>query len=291
MTDIIDILVEKQIDYRKSNNPSEILLKCTAGVHEDKNPSLHYNLEKNMFHCWSCGFKGSSTQFLKSIGVVTNIPIESKQEYKILKLRRKLNTFISTNEIILPHDRRIVTTDFKNISLRVLKEFNAFFTESQGLEDYLCIPVYQYNKLKFIEGRYRFKPKEEFSKYLRKPYGADVTNILFPLDKVKNYSNIILVEGIFDLLNLWQHGFDNVLCIFGTNNFDKRKVEILDRVGIISVQICMDGDLPGRTAADRISKLLETSNIKSTICNLPTGKDPGDLTAEEAKFYLSQTTN
>ena len=29
------------------------------------------------------------------------------------------------------------------------------------------------------------------------------------------------------MLNLWQHGIHNVLCVFGTQNFGKPKVELL----------------------------------------------------------------
>ena len=85
--DLVDLLNHRGIEYRKTNNPSEIMVSCTSGKHTDKNPSLMYNLEKNIFHCWSCGFSGGSTKFLESIGEVTRIPVESKQPYKIQKLK------------------------------------------------------------------------------------------------------------------------------------------------------------------------------------------------------------
>ena len=81
--DIVETLEKRGIEFRKTNNPSEIMVSCTSGSHSDKNPSLMYNLEKNIFHCWSCGFSGGSTKFLESIGEVTRIPIESKQPYKL----------------------------------------------------------------------------------------------------------------------------------------------------------------------------------------------------------------
>ena len=65
--DLQELLDHRGIEYRKTNNPAEILIACTSGEHIDKSPSLSYNLEKNMFHCWSCNFSGGITKFMKSI--------------------------------------------------------------------------------------------------------------------------------------------------------------------------------------------------------------------------------
>ena len=51
--ELIELLDKRGIEYKKTNNPSEILISCTSGEHEDKSPSLSYNLDKNLFHCWS----------------------------------------------------------------------------------------------------------------------------------------------------------------------------------------------------------------------------------------------
>ena len=86
--DLVDLLNRRGIEYRKTNNPSEILISCTSGEHIDKSPSLSYNLEKNMFHCWSCGFSGGITKFMKSIGETVILDVDSKQPYKIKKLKQ-----------------------------------------------------------------------------------------------------------------------------------------------------------------------------------------------------------
>ena len=83
--DLIEVLDKRGVEYKKTNNPTEILISCTSGEHVDKSPSLSYSLEKNVFHCWSCGFSGGVTKFLESIGEVTRIPVESKQPFKIQK--------------------------------------------------------------------------------------------------------------------------------------------------------------------------------------------------------------
>ena len=88
--ELIELLNTRGIEYKKTNNPSEILISCTSGLHNDSNPSLSYNLDKNIFHCWSCGFGGGASKFLESIGEVTRLPVDSKQPYRIKKLQDAL---------------------------------------------------------------------------------------------------------------------------------------------------------------------------------------------------------
>ena len=280
-----ELLDLRGIDYKNTNNPIEILISCTSGEHEDNTPSLSFNLEKNVFHCWSCGFSGGTSKFLESIGEVTRIPIESKQPYKIQKLKNKIKHLIECDDIELPSDRRMINKQFKGISAKTLKEFQAFTTQQLQLQNYICFPVYQFGKLKYIEGRLTISSATQ-PKYYRRPAHASIVEILFPLDKVKNTNYIILVEGIFDLLNMWQLGFHNTLCLFGATNFNRKKLEILDRTGVTKVDIMMDSDTPGTLAAEKIAALLDTKNIYSKIVKLPIGKDPGDITLEEAREAL-----
>ena len=261
--DLVELLNTRGIEYKKTNNPTEILISCTSGEHTDKSPSLSYNLEKNIFHCWSCGFSGGINKFMKSIGETVILDVDSKQPYQIKKLRDKI----------------------RNIDARTMKEFQAFTTEQMGFQDYICCPVYQFGKLKFIEGRL-MKSVTGKSKYFRQPKNGRVGDILFPLDKIKNTNYVILVEGIFDMLNMWQLGYKNTMCIFGAANFGKHKLEVLDRIGVTRVDILMDPDAPGQMAANKIAGLLDTRNIVSRNIKLPIGVDPGDLNVIQAKEYI-----
>lgn len=283
--ELVELLNHRGIEYRKTNNPAEILISCTSGEHIDKSPSLSYNLEKNMFHCWSCGFSGGITKFMKSIGETVILDVDSKQPYKIKKLKDKIRKVVEFDEIQLPQQRQMYTGEFKGISGATLKEFQTFTSPDMGLKEYVCIPVYQFGKLKFIEGRYAGmvagKPK-----YYRRPQGASVRDVVFPLDKVKNTNYIILVEGLFDMLNMWQLGYKNTLCIFGASNFGRDKLDLVDKIGVNRVDIMMDPDAPGQMAADKIQSLLDSKNIYSRIIKLPLGHDPGDITKDIAEAAL-----
>ena len=110
--------------------------------------------------------------------------------------------------------------------------------------------------------------------------------MLFPLDKIKNTNYVILVEGIFDMLNMWQLGYKNTLCIFGATNFGRKKLEVLDRIGVTRVDIVMDPDAPGQMAASKIAAELDSRNIVSRNIKLPVGTDPGDINVIQAKEYI-----
>ena len=283
--ELVELLNHRGIEYRKTNNPSEILISCTSGEHTDKSPSLSYNLEKNIFHCWSCGFSGGITKFMKSIGETVILDVDSKQPYKIKKLKDKIRNVIEVDDIQLPTERHLYPSEFRNIDARTMKEFQAFTTDQMGLQDYVCFPVYQFGKLKFIEGRLS-KSIAGKPKYFRRPSKASVRDTLFPLDKIKNTNYVILVEGIFDMLNMWQLGYKNTMCIFGATNFGRKKLEILDRIGVTRVDILMDPDAPGQMAASKIASELDSRNIVSRNIKLPVGVDPGDLNVIQAKEYI-----
>lgn len=282
MTDVLD---QHGLKYEKTNNPVEIVIQCTSGNHADNKPSMTYNLDKDIFHCWSCGFKGTKRRFLQSIGINTDIPFDSKQPFKVQKLRDKLNELMFEDNMTIPEDARAINGSVRNISPGTIKDFGAFFTEKLGLEDYVCFPVSQFGKIRFIEGRNRFA-KSEKPRYYRRPAKARSSDILFPLDKIKDKSQLILVEGLFDMLNMWDKGYTNTVCVFGATNFSTPKLEILDKIGTTFVEILFDGDEAGRNGAKKIADLLDKRFIQSKIITLSEGKDPGDLTQEELNMIL-----
>jgi DNA primase len=285
-----DVLTEKGIYFLPNpNKPSEVVVRCFSGMHEDKNPSLSFNLEKGVFNCFSCGFKGNTQQFFSGLGITETPTLNSKIGVKINKLKKKLEIIRDGTEVRMPEPIINITHSFKGISAKTLKDFSAFFTDSNGFSEYVCIPIYQHKKLRFVEGRYKvLNSTSEMPKYLRKPNGVSVSNILFPLDKITDFSHIILVEGLFDVLKLHDLGYTNSLCIFGTQNFGTEKAKLLDEYGCRKVTVLMDGDTAGKNAASKIAKLLDTRNIEVDVVTLSDGLDPGSFNAETAEIYLGK---
>jgi 5S rRNA maturation endonuclease (ribonuclease M5) len=286
--DVVKVLTDNGVFFKTNpNNPVEILIQCFSGMHEDKNPSLGFNLEKGVYHCFSCGVSGNADKLFRNLGIYNPITATTKQTYKINKLIKKLDKIRFGTNVRLPEPRDAINYDFKGISSETLVDFEAFTTTADGLENYICIPVYQFGKLRFIESRYSsLVEKLTVPKYLRKPGGVEVSDVLFPLDNIENFDTIILVEGIFDMLNLYDLGYTNTLCYFGVENFNAQKAKLLDEYGCKHVIVVADGDAPGRRVAKKIEQLFDNRSIKTTIVELDDGKDPGSLTFVEAKQLL-----
>lgn len=284
--DIEKILTEEGIEYKRFKQ-NEIVIKCTSGDHIDKNPSLRYNLEQHIFNCFSCGFSGNYRKFLRSIGRPVSEDVASKQSYEILKLKNKLAKKTASTVVRMPALTEPYMGPLKGINAETIHEFEAFTTKDLALENYICFPIYQYKKLKFIEARHRLNsPPEGTPRYLRKPEDVKASRVLFPLDKITDRHNVILVEGLTDMLNMWQYGYTNVLCIFGINNFGKEKIQLLNDVGVTHATLMFDGDLAGRNGTNKIGELLETSGIKTQRILLAQDHDPGMLTGLQIKEYM-----
>ena len=129
MHEIEKILIDRGIEYKmNANNPYEINMKCFSGEHVDSNPSLSYNLEKGVFNCFACGFKGDTTKLMKELGIIFTVEPLSKQAFKIKRLQEKLDGLRGDRPIFLPEPRFPVKHSFKGISQNTLIRFDAFLT-------------------------------------------------------------------------------------------------------------------------------------------------------------------
>ena len=158
--------------------------------------------------------------------------------------------------------------------------FEAFKSIGADYEGRITFPIRDLkNRIVCFLGR----SEEAFTKkkYLFTPPHTKVP--LFPLKQLQLEAGaVLLVEGIFDMLNLYDNGFRNVLCIFGTNSMNEEKLNLLKVLGVTSIDVCLDPDKAGQDAAAKIKEMAEemfftVRNIDLKDC------DPGDLTPIRAK--------
>ena len=102
--------------------------------------------------------------------------------------------------------------------------------------------------------------------------------------KVKPINNrVILVEGIFDCLNLWDNGLRNTVCCFGTQQMDWYKLSLLKLQGVQGIDIMFDGDEAGQKATEQIKTIAEKMELSVQKITLRDGQDPGGLTPAQIK--------
>lgn len=278
---VADLLKEKGIYFTISGK--DYVTKCFNPDHTDTNPSFRIDRATGICHCFSCGFK---TNIFKHFGLLTN-----NVSIRIVKLKAKLKALNESTNGLEELDGAIpITKSFRGVSPSTLKEFGAFYTDRvDKMEDRIIFPIKDIrDKTVCYVGRHTLSNANP--RYQNYPTGASVP--LFPAKLNARYRSIVLVEGLFDLLNCYDKGLQNVVCTFGT-------VKLLNEVaaklfpykvmGVEKIFILFDGDIAGREAAAKTKPLIEEAGFICEIIDLPDEVDPGCMEAEDIEALVEYT--
>ena len=99
--------------------------------------------------------------------------------------------------------------------------------------------------------------------------------------------SVILVEGIYDMINLHDKGLTNAVCCFGTKNINEEKLKMLSIQGVESVDIFFDGDDAGQTAAREVREMVERVGLHPRNVHLK-DSDPGAFTETRVEKLKSK---
>lgn len=267
---VASFLNTQNISFTSSGK--DYVIKCLNPEHEDSNPSCRVDKLTGLTHCFSCGWRAN---IFKHFGVFTD-----NTSVKVAKLKKKIKDLrIASIELELPSDHTPFTQKHRNISTTTYRKFGAFITqEIEKLQDRVVFPIKDISgRTTSFLGRHILsdaKPRYEI-------YPSGVALNLYPLVMDKGTKSIVLVEGIFDMLNLYDKGVTNVVCTFGTQGITEHSVAtkmLAFKVqGIEKVYILYDGDDAGHKAAVTIKPLLEDQGFVVDIIQMEDGMDPGAL--------------
>jgi DNA primase len=279
---VLDLINKNSLAFSVSGR--DYLIKCLNPEHEDSNPSFRVDKVSGVAHCFSCGFK---TNLFKYYGVFTNpIPI------KIAKLKEKLAELKMGNlGLDLPTGHTPYTKQFRGVSPQTLKQFGAFYTNQvEKLQDRIIFPVKDITgKIVVFVARHTLSNGNP--RYINYPSG--VTMPVFPAHLPSGYQSMVIVEGVFDMLNLYDKGLENVICAFGTNTLQNETAQKLlpfKAQGVTHIYILFDGDDAGAQAAKNIKPLIEQEGFIVEIITLPDGTDPGELDQFDVKSIAEYIT-
>lgn len=255
---------------------ADFVIKCLNIEHEDSNPSFRIDKTKGIGHCFSCGYK---VNIFKHFGIITNMV-----NIKVAVLKEKLNNLKQSAEGLDMLDGYTPFTDkFRNISQTTMREFDMFYTDKvKGMEDRAIIPLKDIKgNIKMFIGRHVLSKGEP--RYMIYPKASNLP-LLPPVLKQRN-KGLVLVEGMFDMLNLYDKGLHNVCAVMGTQaiNNDNAKYKFLPfkAQGVANIYICFDGDDAGRDAGKLLKPRLESYGFIVEIVELEDGTDPGGMNQED----------
>jgi DNA primase len=278
---VLELLKDKGVAFSISGK--DYVTKCFNPDHNDTNPSFRIDRSTGIAHCFSCGFK---TNVFKYYGLLTN-----NVSVRIAKLKEKLNVLKESSSGLDPLDgAKPINKSFRNVSVQTLRHFKAFETDQvEKMIDRIVFPITDVRgKTVCYVGRHSMSNGNP--RYVNYPSG--VTIPLFPAKFEEKHRTIILVEGIFDMLNCYDKGLRNTVCTFGTSkllNDVKEKMLSYKVMGIEKVFILYDGDDAGREAARKIKPLIEEAGFLTEIIDLPEGQDPGVITQEDVNSLIEYT--
>ena len=111
--------------------------------------------------------------------------------------------------------------------------------------------------------------------------------LLFGLDiarsAIRDRSEVVLVEGEFDVLSSFQAGVENVVASKGTA-LTSHQVVLLSRI-CESVALCFDRDVAGDSASRRGIELLDAAGLEVKVVGLSKYKDPDEFTKNDGPGF------
>lgn len=317
--DQIDDLLDNVIDTYNPNfwKDGEKLICCP--VHGESNPSMGVSAEKQICHCFSCGFAGDFSKLLvyslpDKFGFNnTTLDLEKKTyvrsyrkareflaeryelEYHELGYRTKsIKRYEQTYNKYLKEDVHKEIPRFKLAPYMSGKEtYQYFFDRGFDKEDMktfmigrdvdnktVTIPVFNENgSLAGIIGRY-ISPKRKKNQRYKIYDNFERSGLLYPLDKSSPDDGvIIIVEGQFDVIRMHKIGYTNTYAIM-TNQISKAQCKWVEK-NCSTVIWIGDNDSRGIEGRDIAMKMLK-NKVKFKIVDYPSyGKDVCDWEDED----------
>lgn len=269
-------------------------------LHQETRPSFYVNTAKNLFYCHGCGRGGDLIRFVQ---LFLDLPFRQtvallEQELTpdpVSKLLEETAAFYQLQLHRYPEAMRYL--EHRGVhNPALIEELGIGYAPGGNLRRHLAAWCSSFDLLLEIglinhHGRDAFCRRAMFPCYQHgqivnlygRSVGAAFPHRLLPRSKgglyawesVSSFSNVILVEGLFDLAVLWQAGFRNTTCAIGTQLTPAQLSQLTDQPGR-SVYIAFDQDdnQAGQKASHRLSRHIENAGLRVYIVRLPEGHDP-----------------
>ena len=98
----------------------------------------------------------------------------------------------------------------------------------------------------------------------------------------------IIVEGVFDVMNMWENGFKNCAAVLGADLSDHQITTLLEN-GVKRLIIYADGDQGGVSFIEKAITHNKFFDIDIMACKW--GKDPSDMSIKESQLAYENKVN
>lgn len=272
MYSVDNLLNSVDIPYTESG--SDYLVRCLSPDHDDSSPSMRIDKITGVFGCFSCGFSGNIFKHFEA----------PKDENAILRHTLHMRIQKTLGELVgheIPPKSLPFREEYRGIPGRIYEEFEAFtHNQNSDYQDRLWFPLHDATgKIACFIGRDTLGNQK--NKYKIYPKHSKVP--LVPAIPKPVSGRIVIVEGIFDLLNLYKNGWNNVVAILGVNKVTNDHLDIWKYIGVEHIDVIFDGDDAGINESKKLVEKCSLHGISAESIELPPGLDPGDMTSAQVQ--------
>jgi DNA primase len=295
---LLDYLRQQNWTGRPAGPSGEFAGLCP--LHPETRPSFYVNARKNLFYCHGCGQGGDLIRFIElsqhlsfrqsltylepqgapatdPAGVLeTTAAFYQQQLDRYPEARRYLEqrgvrdpALIQELQIgYAPGGSLRCHLRAQGYSLDLLRRTGLVNSQDKdALYQRLVFPCWQEGQIVNLYGRstgtafpHRFLPGSKGG--------------LFAWKAVRHFPAVILVEGLFDLVVLWQAGFRQATCSLGTHLTADQFQQLCDRPRTVYLAFDVDANGSGQQAAQSLAHRLQVQGILVRRVLLPAGEDP-----------------
>jgi DNA primase len=286
------VLEHYQIGELRPSGRDRLRGRCPLHDGEGRE-TFHVNTAEQVFHCFSCGAGGSVLDLVAAVeGCGLREAAEKLSGWGMPGSLAPSQKATVTKRIrpVPPLRFRLRGVDVRHpylasrgIRETTAREFGIGYYAGPGLMSRrLVIPIddesgrlvgYSGRSLDGSEPRYRF------------PAGFAKSQVLFNLHRAAatRQSTVIVVEGFFDCLKVYQAGFSAVVALMGSALYESQRQLLLQRFR--QTVVMLDGDAPGRRAAALVSARL-SADCPVRIVQLGENRQPDQLSELELRQLL-----
>jgi DNA primase len=284
-------------------------------LHKESQPSFYVNARKNVFYCHGCGQGGDlirlvqlsrGLSFRQSIAHFDPATAPEADSGHVLELAATFyqHQLDHCREAMCYLRRRGVN------DLNLIRELGIGYAPGGSLRRYLIAQGYSFDallRLGLINARgadalyQRIVFPLRTDKHIVNLYGRSIGSAfahrflpggkggLYGWEKVRNCSEVILVEGLFDYAALRQAGFHNATCSLGTHlNADQFR-QLCEGERTVYLTFDVDQNQSGQQAAEQLARRLATHGISVRRVLLPEGHDPNSFFVQGGDAHQFQT--
>ncbi|MGB7844057.1 MAG: CHC2 zinc finger domain-containing protein [Candidatus Acidiferrum sp.] len=298
---LLDYLRQHHWVARPAGHGSEFVGLCP--LHPETRPSFYVNARKNLFYCHGCGQGGDLLRFIQ-----LSRQLSFRQSLAYLQQREvapagpavvleQAAAFYQQQLHRHPEARNYLKQRGLH-DLGAIQELRIGYAPGGSLRRHLTAQGHACDLLQHL-GLLNTRGYDSFYQRIIFPccrdgrvinlYGRSITATvahrflrgskggLYAWERVQQGPEVILVEGLFDYAVLWQAGFHQLTCAFGTRLNTFQFQQLCDRPRTVYLAFDVDDNGSGQTASQQLAQRLRAQGIATRRVLLPEGHDPNSF--------------